>query len=110
MSEVTAPAEEPAEQVEGVVATASSAAPLFVLLEALVPVLVVDAARFGVAEGFIGFCHRDEFIVCGFIVGIFVWMVLLAEAAVCLFDFAIGGFTIKAQELYEVSNWKTLEL
>jgi len=43
------------------------AAALFVLFEAFVAVLVVDAAGLGVREGFVGFGDFDEFLVRGFV-------------------------------------------
>lgn len=46
--EVSAAAEEAAEEVEGVVVLGGASAALFVLRDALVAVLVVDAAGFGV--------------------------------------------------------------
>ena len=65
MPEVSAPAEEAREEVEGVVVPLPAA--LFVLLEAFVAVLVVDAAGFGVREGFIGFGDLDKFLVRRFV-------------------------------------------
>jgi hypothetical protein len=63
MPEMSSAAEEPREQVEGVVVVAAAA--LLSLLEALVSVLVVDLAGFGVREGFIRFCYLDEFLLGG---------------------------------------------
>lgn len=57
------PAEEAAEEVEGVVLRAAAAAALAllpVLGEAVVPVLVVDAAGGGVREGVVGVGYGDE--------------------------------------------------
>jgi len=54
-------AEELAEEVEGVVVMAAAAtAALLVLLEAFVAVLVVDAAGFGLDEGFVRGSDFDE--------------------------------------------------
>lgn len=58
------PTEEAAEEVEGVVLRAGAAAVLGllpVLGEAVVPVLVVDAAGIGVREGVVGVGYGDEF-------------------------------------------------
>lgn len=60
MSEVSAAAEEAREEVEGVVVLLAAA--LLALLEAFVPVLVVDFAGLGVGEGFVGFGYFDEFL------------------------------------------------
>ena len=54
-------AEEPAEDVERIVVPAASA-PLLALLEAFVPILIVDFAGFGLGERFVGFGHFDEFL------------------------------------------------
>lgn len=40
---------------------------MFVLVEAFVAVLVVNAARFGGGEGVVCFCDFDEFVMCGVI-------------------------------------------
>jgi hypothetical protein len=63
MSEMSASAEETREQVEGVVVVSSTA--LLSLLEALMSVLVVDLAGFGVREGFIRLCYLHEFLFGG---------------------------------------------
>ncbi len=58
------PAEEAAEEVKGVVLRAAAAPALGllpVLCEAVVPVLVVDAAGGGVREGVVGVGYGDEF-------------------------------------------------
>ena len=62
MPEVAAPAEEAREEVEGVMVLLGATAALLVLLEAFVPVLVVDAPGFGGGEGFVGFGDFDEFL------------------------------------------------
>ncbi len=61
MSEVPGAPEEAREEVEGVVVLAVAA--LLVLREPVVPILVVDFARFGLDEGFVGFGYRDEVVV-----------------------------------------------
>lgn len=61
---VPAPAEEAAEQVEGVMVAAA----LLLLLQALVAVLVVDLARVSVDQGLVGFGDLDESLVGGVIV------------------------------------------
>lgn len=63
VSEVPRSAEEPGEEVEGVVVLLGAAAALLVLLYAVVAVLVVDAAGFFVGEDFVGFGYGDEFVV-----------------------------------------------
>lgn len=68
MPEVPAPAEEAREEVEGVVVPLAAA--LLVLFEALVAVLVVDAAGFGLGEGLVGFGDLDEFLVRGFVASV----------------------------------------
>lgn len=65
MSEVAAAAEEAGEEVERIMMAGLTA--LFVLVEALVPVLVVDAPRFYRREGVVGFSDCDELVVCGII-------------------------------------------
>lgn len=60
-------AEEAGEEVEGIVAPRAAAAALFVLREAVVAVLVVDFAGFGLGEGVVGFCYGDEFLGGGFV-------------------------------------------
>lgn len=62
MPEVAAAAEEAGEEVEGVVPAGAPTA-LLVVLEALVAVLVVDAAGLFVGEGVVGFRYCDEFVV-----------------------------------------------
>lgn len=61
LAKVAAAAEEAAEDVKGVVRVAAAAL-LLVLLEPFVAVLVVDAAGFGVDEGFVGFRYFDELV------------------------------------------------
>lgn len=68
VAEMPAPAEEAREEVEGVVVPLAAA--LLVLLEALVAVLVVDAAGFGLGEGLVGFGDLDEFLVRGFVASV----------------------------------------
>ena len=58
-------AEEAGEEVEGVVGAGRPTAGGFVLREAVVAVLVVDFARFGDGEGFVGFGDLDELLVGG---------------------------------------------
>ena len=69
MSKVPAAAEEAGEEVEWIVAS-SAAALVLALLQAFVAVLVVDFARFGVGEGFVGFGDFDEFLFGGFIAAV----------------------------------------
>lgn len=57
-------AEETGEEVKGVVGAAAGG---FVFGKAFVTVLVVDSARFGLGEGFIGGCDLDKFFVGGLI-------------------------------------------
>lgn len=61
---VSAAAEEPAEQVEGVVVLPAA---LAALLEPLVAVLVVYLTRFGIDQGFVGLGDLDEFVLGGLI-------------------------------------------
>jgi hypothetical protein len=61
VAEVAAAAEEAAEEVEWVVRL--EAAALFALLQALVAVLVVDLAGFGVGECLVRFRDLDELLV-----------------------------------------------
>ena len=61
MSEVSRPAEEAGEEVEGIMRAAALSA-LLVLFEAFVAVLIVDAAAFRLREGVIGFGDLDEFL------------------------------------------------
>lgn len=60
MSEVTATTKEAGEEIERVMLAGLTA--LFVLVEALVPVLVVDAPSFCGGEGVVGFGYCDEFV------------------------------------------------
>lgn len=62
-----------------------SSGALLVPLDALVALLVVDFSRFGRREDLVGVAYFDEFLVRGLGVGVFVWMVLLAEGAVGFF-------------------------
>lgn len=62
-AEVAASTEEPAEKVERVVVTATTA--LLPLLETLVAVLVVDLAGLRVDEGFVGFGDFDKLVLGG---------------------------------------------
>lgn len=63
MAEMSASAEEPGKEVEGVVVLA--AASLLPLFEAFVSVFVVDFAGFGVREGFVSFCYLDKLLLGG---------------------------------------------
>jgi hypothetical protein len=84
-------AEHAAEEVEGVVLLEPAA--LLVLLEALVAVLVVDLARLGRREGFVGFGYLDEFGLGCVVAWVLVWVVFLGELSVGGFDlFFRGGF------------------
>ena len=47
--------------------SAAAAAALLVLFQPFMPVLVVDAARFGRGEGVVGFGYLDEFLRGGFV-------------------------------------------
>jgi hypothetical protein len=69
VTEVPAAAEEAGEQVEGVVLLAPTAT-LFVLLQAFVPVLIVDASGLFVREGVVGFGNGDELVVGGLVVAV----------------------------------------
>lgn len=60
VSEVTAATEKAGEEIERVMLAGLTA--LFVLVEALVPVLVVDAPGFCGGEGVVGFGYCDEFV------------------------------------------------
>lgn len=62
--------EELAEEVEGVVVLAGGAAALAVLLDAVVPVLVVDAAGLGCGEDVVGVGDFDEFLGGGVVVSV----------------------------------------
>ena len=64
MAEMSASAEEPGKEVEGVVVLAAAAS-LLPLFEAFVSVLVVDFAGFGVRESFVSFCYLDELLLRG---------------------------------------------
>ena len=68
--EVACSAEEAGEEVEGVMGPTASAVAGFVLGEAFVAVLIVDFARFGFREGFIGFGYLDEALGCCFVVSL----------------------------------------
>ncbi len=57
-------------------------AALFVLVEAVVPVLIVDAACFRGGEGVVGFCYFDEFVMGG-VVAPGRWGVLAQSANNC---------------------------
>lgn len=61
MSEVAGAAEEAGEEVEGIVA-AAGAAPLFMLGEAFMTVLVVDLASFRGRKGVVGVGDLNELI------------------------------------------------
>ncbi len=63
MTEMSASAEEPGKEVEGVVVLA--AASLLPLFEAFVSVLVVNFAGFRVREGLISFCYLNELLLGG---------------------------------------------
>lgn len=60
VAKVTAAAEEAGEKIKGVVMLAAA---LLALLEAVVTILVVDLAGFGVDEGFVSFRDFDELVV-----------------------------------------------
>ena len=68
LAKVAVAAKEAAEQVEGVVSlAAAAAAALLVLLDAIVAIAVVDLARLGVGEHFVGFGHFDKLFVRSFV-------------------------------------------
>jgi len=77
----------------------AAAAILLVLLEAVVAVLVVDLAGFFVGEGVVGVGDGDELLLCGFVAGVLVGVVLFAEGAVGFFDVTFAGFAVDAEEL-----------
>jgi hypothetical protein len=62
MPKVSAAAEEPREQIKGVVRVASCRPALPVLLDALVSILVVDLPRGRCREDIIRVCDFDEFL------------------------------------------------
>lgn len=64
-AEVTASAEEPAEEVKRIVVTA--AASLLSLLQTLVAILVVDLAGLRIDEGFVGFGDFDKLVLGGIV-------------------------------------------
>lgn len=65
-------------------------------------ILIVDLARVGVREGFVGFGDLDKFGERGAVFGVFVWVVFLGEGAVGAFDFAVGGGFGEAEEVVVV--------
>ncbi len=67
MPKVTRATEEAGEQIKWVVRATATVFTLAVLGEAFMPVLVVDAPRFGFGEGFVGVCYLNEFLVRGVI-------------------------------------------
>jgi len=85
-TEVPASAEESAEEVKGVVVSARSAAParLLMLFYALVPVLVVDAAGFGVREDLVGIGDFYEFLVRGFVAAVLEFLSLVESLTIRL--------------------------
>jgi hypothetical protein len=100
---VVAPAaEEAAEQVEGVVLP--EAAALLLLLDALVAVLVVDAAQFRVRQGFVGFGDGDELVLGGWVARVLVWVVLLGKLLVGGFYLLLGCVFVDAEKLENVSQ------
>lgn len=66
MSKMSGTTEEAREEVKGIVMLARTTA-LFVLLNALMAVLVIDLACFFLDEDFVGFCNLNEFLVCFFV-------------------------------------------
>ncbi len=68
VSEVAAAAEEAGEEIERVMLAGLTA--LFVLVEAIVSVLVVDAPGFCRGEGVVGFGYRDEFVMGGVVTSV----------------------------------------
>lgn len=68
MSEVAAAAEEAGEEIERVMLAGLTT--LFVLVEAIVPVLVVDAPGFCRGEGVVGFGYRNEFVMGGVVTSV----------------------------------------
>ena len=63
MPEVAAAAKEAGEEVEGIMAASTAAAPaLFVLRESFVTILVVDFAEFGSGETVVGVGYLNEFL------------------------------------------------
>ena len=65
MPKVATAAKEARKEVEGILVLSRSS--LFVLIQALMTVLVVDAACFFVGQSFICFGNLDEFLLCGVI-------------------------------------------
>ena len=61
VSKVSGAAKEAGVEVEGIVGAAAALAALLGLFLAVVAVLVVDTAGFGLGEGVVGFCYLDEF-------------------------------------------------
>ena len=62
MPEMPTTTEETREKIKGIVLASRST--LFVLIESIVAILVVDAAGFGIREGVIGFGDVDELLMC----------------------------------------------
>lgn len=64
MSEVSAAAEKPRKQVEGIVRLSSRIASLPMLLHSLVSILIVDLARGGCRKNVICLGDFDKFLAC----------------------------------------------
>lgn len=76
----------------------ASATVLLVLLQALVPILVVDLAEIGVRQRLVGISDLDELVVGGVVVGVFVRVILFGEGAIGALDFALRGGFVEAEE------------
>ena len=87
-------AEKLPEDIEWISASSSaSTAALLVLRHALVAVLIINPSQFIIGEDFVGLGDFDEALVRGFVVGVFVRVVLFGEFAVGFFELAgVGVF------------------
>lgn len=85
---VSATSEELAKHIKGITTSSSSLSALFVLLDSLGTMSIVDFAQFGVGEDFVGFADLGEFAGCRFVVRVLVGMIFFREAAVRLFEIA----------------------
>lgn len=105
--EVAVAAEELREEVERVMCPVRGAARLPVALDALMAVLVVDAAQLRVDEGLVGGRNLDKLLLRRRVIGVLVGVVLLREAAVGGFYGPVVGLAVDAQELVRVlESWR----
>lgn len=100
MSKMASTSEELIEDIERVpTASTTSLTAFFVLFDAFGSMAIIDLAEFGVDESFVRFGHFDEFLGGRLIVGVFVGMELLGQAAVGFFEVAVVGRLVKVEDL-----------